>query len=108
MIAQRSVEALTTEDGSLRVRDLASGALLDVYPGDKDSFVRGVFHSLVTYRHLQRVADAAPYRIAELSDGRVLLVDPSTSTTIDLEGFGSSNASKFTALLGLPPLKAPE
>ena len=107
-IALRNVEALASADGSLRVQNLADGKTLGFFPGDKDSFVRGVFHSLSTYRQLQRVVATAPYRISALTDGRVLLSDPSTSTTIDLEGFGSSNASTFTALLGLPPVKAPE
>ncbi len=107
-IAEKTVLAVASPDETLRVQDVRDGALLGLFPGDKDSFVRGVFHSLDTYRKVHRIGPMTPYRLAEMSDGRVLLTDPGTSTTIDLEGFGSVNASKFTAMLGLAPLKGPE
>ncbi len=107
-IAQRTLQVLTSADESLAFRNLADGSIVARVPGTGQSFVRGVFHSLSALRRVHGVRPEVPYVLAELSDGRVLLVDKSTSTKIDLEGFGPGNASKFTALLGLPPLKAPE
>ena len=105
-IAHRSLRVSTSADESIVIRNVADGAVLERISGQTESFVRGVFHSLDLLRRAHHVAAGAPYGLAELSDGRLVLQDPSTATRIDLEGFGPGNASQFTALLGLPALKA--
>ena len=105
-LVQRDLLVAAGPDGGVVFRDAHDGSILERVPADGQSFIRGVFHSLDAYRGSHGVAVHAPYALSELSDGRVLLRDPQTSTTIDLEGFGPGNASQFTALLGLPPLKA--
>jgi hypothetical protein len=40
----------------------------------------------------------APYRLSRLRDGRLLLTDTATGTTINLDVFGTDNAKTFAAL----------
>ncbi len=105
-VIQGVLTVSTSPDQSIAIRNMATGVVVRRISGNAESFIRGVFHSLDGVRRAHRVDLAEPYRLSQLSDGRVVLQDPSTSTTIDLEGFGTTNASQFMALLGLPPLKA--
>jgi putative photosynthetic complex assembly protein len=105
-VAQRDLLVVAEPDGGVVFRDARDGSVVEHVPADGQSFIRGVFHSLDAYRSTHAARVRAPYNLSELSDGRVLLRDPQTAATIDLEGFGPGNASQFTALLGLPPLKA--
>jgi putative photosynthetic complex assembly protein len=107
-IAHRSLLVATASDETTVIRDGSTNRVIADLPGNVDSFVRGVFHSLNVNRRLHGVPPSTPYQLSELTNGRVLLTDEATATTIDLEGFGAKSASTFTALLDLPPLKSPE
>ncbi len=106
-IAARTISIETAPDESSVVRDVATGAVIGHVPASGPSFARGLFHNMRYFRRLHGAPTEAPYRLSELSDGRVTLADPLTHTTLELESFGTTNASAFTAWLGMPPLGVP-
>lgn len=98
-VAARTLLAATAADGSLTLRDAGTGALVDTWPGDKDSFVRGAFHALAVRRARVGAPPAGSFRLVRLASGRLLLLDASTRSTVELEAFGAANASAFGRLL---------
>lgn len=99
-VSVRTLAAETAADGTLTLRDAATGAPVALFPGNADSFVRGAFHALAVRRAVVRAPQAADFRLEALASGRLLLLDPATHSTVELEAFGSTNASQFSHLLG--------
>jgi putative photosynthetic complex assembly protein len=107
VLAARTISIKTAADESSIVRDVTTGAVVGHVPATGPSFARGLFHNMRYFRRLHSAPQDAPYRLSELSDGRVVLWDPTTRTALDLESFGAGNASAFTAWLGMPPIASP-
>ena len=102
VVASKRLRFVEQRDGSMDVLDAATGRLAGVVPTVKDGFVPGMLHGMSIIRRHDGVAQNLPYRITEMSDGRVLLIDPPTRSEIDLESFGRGNAASFCSLPAWP------
>lgn len=89
-------------DGSIAVRDAASGALLHSVAPGSNGFLRSTMRGLARERRRQGLGPEQPFELLGRADGRLTLVDPGTGRRIDLESFGPGNASVFARLL--PPV----
>ena len=99
IVASRELRFVLQPDDSMRVIDAATGHVAGIVPTIRDGFVPGMLHGMDIIRKHDGVATSLPYRITEMSDGRVLLIDPPSKSEIDLESFGSANAQRFVAYL---------
>lgn len=101
-LASRQLRFEDRDDGSIAVRDAASGELLDSVAPGSNGFLRSAMRGLVRERKRQGLGPQLPFELLGRADGRLTLVDPGTGRRIDLESFGLSNAAVFARLL--PPV----
>lgn len=94
VVASHDVRLRTLEDGAV-VPILTDGTRLQTISADKAGFVTGVMRGLSRGRKLSGSDPDAPYRLSRLRDGRLLITDTATGTSINLDVFGSDNARTF-------------
>jgi putative photosynthetic complex assembly protein len=93
------ITVLDLPDGAVGVFQTQSNAPLARFESGEGSFVRTIFRSLVRDRRVRQVSAPPQFIILELSDGRVIVEDPSTGSQIDLDAFGHINAEQFRDML---------
>lgn len=86
-------------DGSIRVSDARTGALVSSVAPGTGGFVRGVMRGLARDRLARRIGEAPPFRLSRDAAGRLWLQDTATGRLIDLEAFGSANREAFATFL---------
>ena len=86
-------------DGSIRVSDDRSGALVATLAPDTNGFVRGVMRGMARDRMSRHIGQAPPFRLSRDAGGKLWLQDTATSRLIDLEAFGSGNREAFAVFL---------
>lgn len=94
VVSSHDVRLRTLEDGAV-VPILTDGTRLATISADKSGFVTGVMRGLSRGRKLSGGDPDAPYRLSRLRDGRLLITDTTTGTSINLDVFGSDNARTF-------------
>lgn len=99
IVSSASLRFLAQADGGLHIVTAGSGQLVEAIPAEGDNFIRGLSHAMSTVRTRYRIDPAAPYRLTNYSDGRLVLTDPGTKSAIDIESFGVTNTRAFLALL---------
>lgn len=99
-VAVRDIVFMDTADGSVAVKDAATGVTRIAVPaGSKIGFIRGVMRGLARARHMRQIDKALPFRLTRWSNGNLTLVDPQTGQTVELGSFGPTNRAAFEALL---------
>lgn len=86
-------------DGSVRVLDARSGALVSTLAPDTNGFVRGVMRGMARDRISRHIGSEPPFRLSRDGEGRLWLQDSATRRLIDLEAFGMGNRAAFAAFL---------
>jgi putative photosynthetic complex assembly protein len=86
-------------DGSVAVLDARSGQLTRTLASGEDGFVRATLRTMAHERRRRGLGAETPFELAELDHGRVVLIDPATGRSVDLEAFGSTNFAAFARLL---------
>lgn len=86
------------DDGSIAVVDAHDGHLIEHIVG-QNGFVRGTLRGLARERRRQGIGSEPPFQLIARADGRLTLLDPSTSRRVDLESFGPTNSAEFARLL---------
>ena len=104
-LAARTLVFRTAADGAIAITT-DRGAPVAVLPAGAQSFGHGFVHTLAVLRARYGVPADRPYRLALLADGRLLLTDPSTPVSIDVESFGPTNAREIAGWLA-PTRAAP-
>lgn len=97
VVASHDIRLRTLEDGAI-LPVLTDGTRLPAIQAEKAGFVSGVMRGLSRGRKLAGSDPDAPYRLSRMRDGRLLLTDTATGTTINLDVFGTDNAKTFAAL----------
>ena len=93
------ITVLDLPDGAVGVFQTQTNAPLARFESGEGSFVRTIFRSLVRDRRVRQVSAPPQFIIRGLSDGRVIVEDPSTGSQIDLDAFGHINAKQFRDML---------
>ena len=99
VIASRQLRFVERPGDRMAIIDANNGLQAGEVRSTADGFVPGVMYGMEVARRRYGVDLGAPYKLTELSDGRVLLTDGPTHNEIDLESFGTGNAREFAALL---------
>jgi len=94
---QRELVFTDTPDGQILVLNYFDSKVVALFKGEQ-GFLRGTLRALVRERKRRGIGPEAPFRVIEHTDGRLTLLDPSTSQRIDLESFGPANAAIFRDL----------
>jgi putative photosynthetic complex assembly protein len=97
---QRQLVFVDTSGGSVLVKDHLTGKTLAQFDGEQ-GFLRGTLRALARERKRRGIGPEAPFSVLGRSDGRLTLMDPSTSQRIDLESFGPTNSAVFEKLRNL-------
>ncbi len=97
VVSSHDIRLRTLEDGAIQPV-LIDGTRLPAIKAEQAGFVSGVMRGLSRGRKLAGSDPDAPYRLSRLRNGRLLLTDTATGTTINLDVFGTDNAKTFAAL----------
>ncbi len=97
--AVRDLRFDVQSDETITVTDAQTDETVDVLEPGSEGFIRGVLRGLTRERIRFSASPDAPYRVAQLEDGRYFLQDPATDQTISLGSFGPTNAQAFGRLL---------
>jgi putative photosynthetic complex assembly protein len=98
--AKRVLDFIDQPDGSIKVMDHDSGAVIERFSGEQ-GFLRGTLRALVRERkvHGLDLRQPQPFELIAHDGNRLTLRDPATGSTIALESFGPTNTAVFARLL---------
>jgi putative photosynthetic complex assembly protein len=86
-------------DGSVTVRDAASGQVIEELEPGTNGFVRATLRTLAGARESYGAGPEAPFRVGRTALGRIFLIDPVSGREIDLRAFGPTNSEAFARYL---------
>ncbi|MCQ8277491.1 photosynthetic complex assembly protein PuhC [Acetobacteraceae bacterium KSS8] len=99
IVSARALRFDEHADGTLDVFDASNGTLIQHLPVDRNGFLHALVHGLGATRRRAHVPVAQSYSLTLFDDGRLVLADTATRTSIDMEGFGPTNMRGVLALL---------
>ncbi len=94
--------ALVFEDGvngSIVVRDPATGALVRNWAPATGGFVRTAMRSLALQRRQMGIGSGPAFVLHRTENDKLIMEDPETGEWVSLDAFGSDNAAEFRKLL---------
>ncbi|MEM6908965.1 MAG: photosynthetic complex assembly protein PuhC [Pseudomonadota bacterium] len=98
-VATRSLLFFDEEDGSVRVEDAVSHAVLARFEPGTGGFVRSTLRSLVHRRRISGIGSTTPFELIEWSDKALTLRDSTTGASVELASFGKDNRAVFASML---------
>ena len=98
-VVARDLRFLDQADGTISVVDADSGRAVASIARGQDSFLRALMRGLAMRRYRAGLDATVPFRLIAWKDGRLTLLDPSDSTSLELEAFGATNEHVFARLL---------
>jgi putative photosynthetic complex assembly protein len=99
MVAERALWFEDRPDGGVTVLDARNNRLVAIIAPGTNGFLRATVRGLAQERRREDTSTRTPFQLTVWSDGRLTLLDPTTSRHIDLEAFGTTNAEAFAQLL---------
>lgn len=101
IVESRLLDFRDLPGGVVEVYDWENDILLNRFPSGEGSFLRGVVRSLVRQR--RGVSnEVSPFTLSLHEDQRLMLSDPQTGESINLNAFGPTNLAVFSAFLAAP------
>jgi putative photosynthetic complex assembly protein len=86
-------------DGRVRVIDGETGkAITSTAPG-AEGFLKGALRGLSRIRLSDEASPTAAYRLEQLANGQLLLIDTASGVKLDLNAYGRGNAAVFAEFL---------
>jgi putative photosynthetic complex assembly protein len=85
-------------DGAVTVIDAQTNQVIDVVQGEA-GFIRGILRTIARERRIRGLNGNEPIELKSYNDGRLVLQDPLTNTSLELESFGSTNVESFKVFL---------
>ncbi|MFN0218693.1 MAG: photosynthetic complex assembly protein PuhC [Hyphomicrobium sp.] len=98
-VETRELKFVTRPDGQLSIMDVQRNTEIRKLSAKSDGFIKIVLRALELERKVAAVALDAPVRLSSLTDGQLILEDPSTGRIITLSAFGPGNRAAFAELL---------
>jgi putative photosynthetic complex assembly protein len=98
VVAARLLTFEDRNDGGIDVTDVGTHKLVETVTGQA-GFIRGTLRGLARERRRANVGSVEPFVLLAHSDGRLTLIDPSTTRRVDLESFGPTNEAEFVRML---------
>jgi putative photosynthetic complex assembly protein len=99
---QRDLRFIDHGAGAVGIHDADNDELvLSLAPGE-DNFIRGVVRSMARDRRSRGMGQDTPFRLSRYDNGQLTLTDLATTRQINLNAFGSTNATAFSRLFKGP------
>jgi putative photosynthetic complex assembly protein len=98
-VAVRMLNFLDQPDGSVLVKDAATGDVAARVAPGTNGFLRGALRGVARLRRIDAGDMTAPFVLARWSNRHITLEDPTNGTKIDLLAFGPTNRAVFEAFL---------
>ncbi len=98
-VESRDIRFVEQADGSVEVRDAATGALIQTLPPGEEGFVRGILRTMTFERKRYRADLSQPFHLARRANGMLTLEDPVSGVLIDLRAYGIDNEGAFAAFM---------
>lgn len=98
-VATRSLKFFDEADGTVRVEDAFSGAVVGEFGPGTGGFVRSSVRSLVHHRRIRGYGRAVPFELIDYEDGSLQLRDTMTGESVELASFGETNRKVFADML---------
>ena len=95
---QRLLRFADRDDGAVLVTDASDNSPVSTITG-QNGFLRGTLSGLVRIRRNEEIGAGPPFRLTLYANHRLVLDDPATGKTIELEAFGPTNEAVFARLL---------
>ncbi len=95
IIATTDVTFSDMPDGSVAIRNAASGITVATVPARAGGFIRSTMRVLATERSREGFGQTQPFRLTQLHNGTFELTDLATGQTLDLVAFGPTNEAEF-------------
>ncbi len=102
VVSARVLQFTDRTDGGIDVKDVGTNRIVETVTG-QSGFIRGTLRGLARERRRSGIGPAEPFALLAHSDGRLTLIDPSTSRRVDLESFGPTNEGEFVRMLQEQP-----
>lgn len=103
-VQAREIQFLDLTDGSLDVRDVNTGVLIQTVQPGEGGFIRGILRSMARQRAGYKANITEPFHLARRESGDMTLRDPVTGIQLELRAYGASNAASFAQLMPAPPV----
>ncbi len=108
VLIERSLRFQDAPDHGILVFDATTNTLAVELPPNSNGFLRGALRALTRSRRAAGVGQDAPFRLVRYTDGRLVLIDPSTTEHITVTSFGPTQIESFDNLLKLHPGPGPK
>jgi putative photosynthetic complex assembly protein len=95
----RQIQFVELPQEKLAVLDASNQKQIALLQAEQNGFLHAVVHGLMVTRHRAGIAKNIPFGLSLYADGRLVLTDPPTRTSIDVEGFGPTNMAGILAFL---------
>jgi len=99
IVAERTLIFKDLPDHSVAVID--HGQTIATFEGEQ-GFIRGILRGLNRGRKMHDVPRDTPFHLAAYADGRLILDDPATGTSLEMAAYGATNEGVFANLLAIP------
>jgi putative photosynthetic complex assembly protein len=86
-------------DGRITVVDGTTGQAITDAPPGAEGFLKGALRGLNRIRMAGDTAPGAPYRLEQMANGQLLLIDTVSGVALDLNAYGRGNAAVFAEFL---------
>ncbi|MEO1732724.1 MAG: photosynthetic complex assembly protein PuhC [Pseudomonadota bacterium] len=100
-VRERVVTLTTENNGAAIVRAEDGQVIADIAAGE-GGFIATIDRVVRRERTVNRAAQDMPILVRERADGRIVVFDPTTNWSAELNAFGPNNVQAFARLLDLP------
>jgi putative photosynthetic complex assembly protein len=107
VLIERALKFEDAPDHGIMVIDAATNTLAVHLAPNSNGFLRGALRALTRSRKAAGIGDAQPFRLVRYTDGRLVLLDPSTTQHVTITSFGPTQIESFDNLLKAHPGPGP-
>jgi len=95
----RTLRFFDEADGTVRVEDGATGAVLSRFGQGEGGFIRATVRSLVHQRRIRNLGPEVPFTLTRWSNDTLTLADPATGKSLEVSSFGPDNRAVYANML---------
>ncbi len=99
VLVQRDLQFADAPDGAILVTDANTKQTSARLEPGSNGFIRGALRALARSRTAAGIPRDVPFRLVRYTDGRLVLIDPSTKQSVTISSFGPTQIASFDQLL---------
>ncbi len=99
VVESRLLRFVQGSDGGVTVIDANTGEAISATAPGAEGFLKGALRGLNRMRMTEETANSMPYRLEQMANGQLLLIDTGSGVRLDLNAYGRGNAAVFADFL---------